>query len=303
LFLFVAWPVAAEIVRTFENPGDGEEVSDVSVVSGWAFSTLGSPVTVQVSIDGGAFEGIPCCGPRPDVAAGIPSAPANTSFSLLVNHKRLTPGAHTIAVQISAAGETAGLDTHTVVVAKPGGRVGENPETFFSFLSDLDISNAVLALDTTAREIIAAPVSVHDGLPASGGSGTTRQATLRLAWLNGRQAFNIVSAGSGTEFAAVQTLFNNRCASIFCHGGGSGAGGLNLSADSAFRNLVPVKSSEDPARFRVNPANKDASYLYQKVIDGGSILGSRMPLSGGPLSAAEIQLIADWINAGAPPPQ
>jgi hypothetical protein len=107
----------------------------------------------------------------------------------------------------------------------------------------------------------------------------------------------------------VQQIFNNSCAAVGgCHLGPEPLTSLNLSAGSAFGNLVPIKSSEDDSRLRINPGDPDASYLYQKIIAGGDIAPgtSRMPLgcSGATcLSDGEIQTILDWINNGAPPPQ
>lgn len=298
----MAGPASAEFQRVFENPGDGQEVSDVGVISGWVFSPTGNPVTVQLLIDGVAMETIPCCGPRPDVVGSVAGAPPNTGFGLLRNHKRLTPGPHTIAVQFSATGETPVTDTHTVTVVKPGGLSGEDPETFFSLLSDLDVTNATVALDATAGEIIVTPVAVHDR-SAPSGSGQVRQSTLRLAWLNSRQAFNIVSAASGNEFAAVQSILTNNCAS--CHNGGSSVlpGALDLRDGHAFRSLVAIKSTENANYFRINPGDDEVSYLYQKIIANPTIeRGSRMPLGGPSLSEEQINVIENWINAGAPPP-
>lgn len=298
----LAGPVFAEFQRVFENPGDGQEASDIGVISGWVFSTTGNPVTLQLFIDGVADQTIPCCGSRPDVAAAIAGAPANTGFGLLVNHKRLTPGPHTLAVQFSATGETPVTDIHNVIIVKPGGLSGENPETFFSFLSDLDVTNATVALDATAGEIIVAPVAAHDR-SAPDGSGQVRQSTLRLAWLNGQQSFNIVSAASGTEFAAVQAILTTSCAG--CHNGVGTTlpGVLDLRDGQAFRSLVGNKSLENSSLFRINPGDDDASFLYQKIIATPTIdRGTRMPL-GGALTDEQIAVIENWINVGAPPPQ
>lgn len=300
----LAGPVFAEFQRVFENPGDGQEASDIGVISGWVFSTTGNPVTLQLFIDGVADQTIPCCGSRPDVAAAIAGAPANTGFGLLVNHKRLTPGPHTLAVQFSATGETPVTDIHNVIIVKPGGLSGENPETFFSFLSDLDVTNATVALDATAGEIIVAPVAAHDrGAPD--GSGQERQSTLRLAWLNGRQSFNIVSAASGNEFAAVQTILTNNCALSGCHDGQGSVlpRSMDLRAGQAFRSLVGNKSLENSGLFRVNPGDDEVSYLYQKIRPSPApAVGARMPI-GGALTDEQIAVIENWINVGAPPPQ
>jgi hypothetical protein len=298
-----AGPVFAEFQRAFENPGEGQEASDIGVVSGWVFSTTGNPVTVRLLIDGAAAETIPCCGPRPDVASNRAGAPLNTGFGLLRNHKRLTPGTHTIAVQFSATGEAPVTDTHTVTIVKPGGLSGEDPETFFSFLSDLDVRNASVTLDAEVGEIIVTPVAAHDQ-NAPDGSGLERQSTLRLAWLNGRQAFNIVSAASGNEFAAVQGILTTNCAS--CHNGGSTSlpGSLDLRNGQAFRSLVGIKSTENSGLFRINPGvNEDRSYLYQKITATPTIdRGPRMPI-GGALTDEQINVIENWIKVGAPPPQ
>jgi hypothetical protein len=63
---------------------------------------------------------------------------------------------------------------------------------------------------------------------------------------------------------------------------------------------VPVRSIEDLSHLRVNPGKTTESYLYQKIIPGGTITGSPMPPAA-PLSADQINIIANWINEGAPP--
>jgi mono/diheme cytochrome c family protein len=297
-------PASAEFQRVFENPGDGQEVSDIGVISGWVFSTTGNPVTVQLFIDGAPGETIPCCGSRLDVVANVPGAPLTTGFGLLANHKNLTSGPHTVAIQFTAMGESPVTDTHTVTVVKPGGQAGEAAETF-SFLSDLDVTNATVALDSTAGEIIVTPVAAHDqGAPA--GSGQVRQATLRLAWLNGRQDFNIVASSSGSEFAAAEAILAANCGVSGCHDGGGTIlpRSMDLRAGQAFRSIVAIKSTENGTLFRVNPGDDDASYLYQKIIANPTVdRGSRMPLGGPFLSDDQINAIETWINAGAPPPQ
>jgi hypothetical protein len=302
-FLFAAPAAWAEFTQIFENPGEGQEVSGITAISGWVFSTTGNPVTVQLFIDSVPAEMIPCCGPRPDVPAQVPGAPANTGFGLLRNYGRLSPGMHTIGVQFSASGETPLLVNHDVMVVKPGGRSGEDPEVFFSFLSDLNVDGANVAVDSDAGELIVAPVTVQDrGGPA--GSGLTRQSTLRLRWERSLQSFVIVSAASDTSFSDVQQIFTNSCAvSGGCHDSAFHTQNLNLSAGNAFKSIVGVGSVEDPTRFRINPGDFVASYLYQKIISGGTISGARMPLIGGPLTDEQINTIKNWIIAGAPPPQ
>jgi hypothetical protein len=97
----------------------------------------------------------------------------------------------------------------------------------------------------------------------------------------------------------VVPLLKFRCAA--CHLTGEEAGGMALHPRAAYATLVGVKSMESPL-LRIKPGAPDESYLVHKIrgtqLDvGGS--GLRMPADGEPLAAAEIQMIRDWITAGA----
>src|SRR5207302_3794555 len=83
------------------------------------------------------------------------------------------------------------------------------------------------------------------------------------------------------------------CAQPGCHSGSRPAGNQNLEKGSAYANIVNVASSEQPKLKRVLPGDAANSYLFQKVAAG------LMPRTGGPLTAADIDLIRQWINAGA----
>ena len=79
----------------------------------------------------------------------------------------------------------------------------------------------------------------------------------------------------------VLPIFNSRCAS--CHSGPSSRAGVNLSTYDSLKNSGAI-----------TPGDAQNSVLVQAVQIG------QMPRSGGPLSAAQVQIIADWVNAGAP---
>ncbi len=81
-----------------------------------------------------------------------------------------------------------------------------------------------------------------------------------------------------------------------CHGG---SGGLTLG-NQAFANIVNKASNERPALARVKPGDADNSYLLRKMAGGPDIGGGRMPLGGRAVSAADLDLMRQWINAGAP---
>jgi len=76
----------ADIRLNVENPANGQDISGIVTISGWAFSTTPSTsVAVTLTVDGIATVPIPCCGPRVDVQAANPGAPLNSSFGLLFN--------------------------------------------------------------------------------------------------------------------------------------------------------------------------------------------------------------------------
>jgi hypothetical protein len=222
---------------------------------------------------------------------------------LLANYNELTPGDHQVVFEFSATRETTlQLPARTITVVKPGARSGEAASSF-RFLSDLDTTDANTAVDPDTGDLIVAPVRA-----VNSEGGAERNATIRLGWKQNLQSFVTTGAASGTEFAAVEQILATSCGVANCHDGvGSGLpGALDLRSGQAFRNLVPLKSMEMASHLLVNPGDPDSSYLYQKIIGAPGIVGGRMPLgcSGATcLSDSETQVILDWINNGAPPPQ
>lgn len=118
----------------------------------------------------------------------------------------------------------------------------------------------------------------------------------------------------------VAPLFASRCARRECHGGASPAMGLDLSdADAIYRTTVGVLATQtargglapdytDPrwgALYRVDPGDAPGlgrpaySYLVYKLLGDGPTRGARMPPDA-PLAQRELEMVADWIAAGAP---
>jgi hypothetical protein len=98
----------------------------------------------------------------------------------------------------------------------------------------------------------------------------------------------------------IQTsIFDTNCALSGCHAGASPQMGMNLSAGQSFSNIVNVPSMENGALNRVTPGDADNSYLYLKITGAAGITGSRMPLGRAPLSQTQLDLVRDWIEAGA----
>ena len=100
----------------------------------------------------------------------------------------------------------------------------------------------------------------------------------------------------------VQPIFSARCAIPFCHSGAVPTQGLDLSAGRSYAGIVNRPSTERPGLKIVDAGAPDMSYLEWKIGGaplGQSIVGSPMPLTGGPLSAAERAIIRRWIAEGA----
>jgi hypothetical protein len=74
---------------------------------------------------------------------------------------------------------------------------------------------------------------------------------------------------------------------------------MNLSTGNAFNNTVNVPSSQIMGWVRISPGDTANSLLYRKITQDTPPVGSRMPLGGPNLMAANIAIIRDWILGGA----
>ena len=109
----------------------------------------------------------------------------------------------------------------------------------------------------------------------------------------------------GSTFEAIQKVVFERqgCTQQVCHGS-SAAGGLDLSPEVAYANLLEVLALGSPLA-RVVPGDNDRSYLYLKLAASTrpgtvSIGGAPMPLGLPPLSENELEAVRLWIYSGAP---
>ncbi len=111
-----------------------------------------------------------------------------------------------------------------------------------------------------------------------------------------------VRAEVGVSFSAnLQPTLNARCA--VCHMTGAEPGGMSLTPERAWADLVGREAIGLPSLQRVSPGDPQASYLMHKLWGshrtvGGN--GSRMPLHQPPLTAALIADFEIWVLAGAP---
>ncbi len=98
-----------------------------------------------------------------------------------------------------------------------------------------------------------------------------------------------VNAQEPIDFAHdILPILKNRCAE--CHTNGTYQGGLSLETRQSLLESSIIESNDH--------ANSE---LYLRVVDDDP--ETRMPPAGQPLTAQQIQLIADWIDQGSPWPE
>lgn len=100
----------------------------------------------------------------------------------------------------------------------------------------------------------------------------------------------------------IQPIFTVNCAGCHSPGGAADLAGirLTLTNDVSYDLLVNQQSVQDPSFTFVVPGEAESSLLLLKVSSDDPPIGDRMPRFAPPLTAAEIALIRDWINQGAP---
>ncbi|UQA60353.1 hypothetical protein [Polyangium aurulentum] len=106
-------------------------------------------------------------------------------------------------------------------------------------------------------------------------------------------------------WSSVRTLMGSRCATAGCHNEAVKAGALDLSPNSLVfqQSVIGVPSVQQMGALRVVPGQPQASYLLCKVdpeCDSRAPMTALMPITGNPLTEAEIKSISEWILNGAP---
>lgn len=98
------------------------------------------------------------------------------------------------------------------------------------------------------------------------------------------------------KFSDIKAKVLVNCIGAQCHSSSGNQGNLILESNVAYNNLVGVQSVLFPQYKRVEAGNS-ANSLIIKILKGE--VSPRMPLNGNSLSAATIDSIAKWIDAGA----
>jgi len=107
-------------------------------------------------------------------------------------------------------------------------------------------------------------------------------------------------------FAEVERILTGNCLGVGCHQGSFPANDMSLEEGMAYDEIVGVTpfnaDAEEMGLLRVDPGDPDNSYLLLKIgTVPPPILGNPMPLFEDPLSERDIQIVRDWIAAGAQP--
>jgi hypothetical protein len=113
-----------------------------------------------------------------------------------------------------------------------------------------------------------------------------------------------------STFEAIQQVIFERygCTQAVCHGSLAKQGGLELTPDVAYQNIIEKRSSSTSLNY-IEPGDKDRSYLWLKLAaktnpdlmpQGFQIVGSPMPNLPGALTENELEALRLWISSGAP---
>jgi hypothetical protein len=117
--------------------------------------------------------------------------------------------------------------------------------------------------------------------------------------VDARGTRSVVQSGPTTLQAVQVSVFTPRCATSGCHVNG-GPFGLDLNSGSTSGNTIGVPSAELQGFDRITPFDATNSYLYMKISGDPRLLGDPMPAPPNSLlTPQQVQLVADWINAGA----
>ena len=290
--LLTASAVRADTITAFlDNPPDHTGIAGIGTINGWAFATNGADVTVYLRINGVTQEDsiIPCCSSRADVQMAVEGAPLDTSYSGVFNYALLSPGEHSVGVEIRAEGCEPVVLEHTVSVAKLG-----NVEVVENF----SLEDARTAVDVLSNDMLI--------INATTGTDMDTSANLRVRYSLAAQNTGIIEAYTEDETTAetlhaVQAIFTARC--MPCHASDHNNGrpvlGLDLGEGNMPGSTIAVRSRQLADTFLINPGHPDTSYLVEKIVMDSPSRGGRMPQDMPPLPDEEIETIRNWVLGGA----
>lgn len=249
-------------------------------------TTFGSATSLSAALTSADLS---TAGSFPVIATNPPpgGGPSNAATFTVV-----TPNPVPSITALAPCGLVAGSGTFTLTVTGtgfvPGATMTFNGTavTVASLTSTQLTASIPAALVASAPANDAAPVVVTNPAPGGGASNAA--------------VFGVATRAE-TLSANAQPIFTANCATAGCHVSGSAAVPMSLQSGQSYANLVGVTCTECPPRLRVKACDATAagSYLVAKLLGTDMCQGSQMP-KGAPLSAANRQVIIDWIAQGAP---
>ena len=193
----------AAIHVELESPDNGQFVSGILPISGWAFAVSDDPdnpavlpVTIRLSIDGQDSGEIPCCVDRADVQGEYGEQALKSGFGQVFNFGELSgigegseerggegpgKGEYTVRIEVAAEGVASKSVEHTVTVVRPGGY------TFLELPSLLGASSP--EINTEAQEIMFQNIIFRDKH-----SNETKSGELWLEWQPNIQQLGVVGS-------------------------------------------------------------------------------------------------------------
>jgi hypothetical protein len=153
------------LTGSLENPSNGQKVSGIAAISGWALDGGAGITNIELFIDGQLIGNIAYGNTRKDVKEAYPDYPnaENSGFAMIWNYSSLTSGNHTVKVRLhNQEEETKDLDASVVVVKFHG-----------DFVEDMIPNSRWLRLNRVKAD------------------GITKTYDIKIQWSNETQAFEI----------------------------------------------------------------------------------------------------------------
>lgn len=177
-----------------------------------------------------------------------------------------------------------------------------------SFTCDVDVlaGSTMLpiasAVATTSGAMTSTPWSIAGAAPGTYRIQVACTDANDLTGVGLSGVFTISAPPQVVSYASqVQPIFTASCTSNACHDATQSAEGLNLTAAASYAELVGKPSGQCGSFDLVEVQQPEVSYLVMKLRGSGPcFIGTRMPKATQALSAAQIQLVRDWVFNGAP---
>jgi photosystem II stability/assembly factor-like uncharacterized protein len=178
---------AAGVIHSYwESPEDGQGVTGLAILRGWAFpetppgADVGIITKITLAVDGTEAGNVPCCTFRSDVSAAFPDDPSawDSGWGSQLNYGAFAPGVHTFQVRLEASSGATQTLTRTVRTFRIGG---------FIFVDQFDLTAATARIE--GEEIVLSGVQVRDKT-----SQQTKVIEARLRWFQHSQSLGIVAS-------------------------------------------------------------------------------------------------------------